>query len=69
MAPLEVETQNGLPRRVNGCRVSYLVDAYRLWPRWWEGHKPRDYFLLEVEAKTLEVYLCEGHWSLSRTLD
>ena len=69
MKPLNVEVQDGLPRSVNGRVVSHLVDRYRLWPRWWEGYTPRDYYLLELDNKTLELYLCDGSWTLARTLD
>ena len=67
--PVAVEMQDGLPYRVKGSRVSHLIDSYRLWPNWWEGYAPRDYWLFEVEAKTLEVYSCGGQWFLARTLD
>lgn len=54
---------------MNGQVVSYLVDAYRLWPNWWEGYAPRDYWLLETGAKTLLVYFSEGIWLHTHTQD
>ena len=48
---LNVEVQDHLPHSVNGRGVSHLIDRYRLWPRWWEGYRPRDYYLLETEGK------------------
>ncbi len=68
-AALKVEFSGGQPQRVNGERVSHLIDAYRFWPNWWEGKTPRDYFVLEVEVRTIEVYKSEGRWFFSRVLD
>ncbi len=67
--PLKVDLVVGKPRRVNGERVSHLVDAYRFWPNWWEGQSPRDYFVLEVEVRTIEIYRSEDGWFFSRVLD
>ena len=54
---------------VNGVAVSSVVDSYRAWPRWWEGQAPRDYFVVQVDEKVLEIYRSGGDWFYSKTLD
>ena len=68
-SPVSVEVQNGLPYRVNGVTCSSLVDAYRLWPNWWEGYAPRDYYLLTLETRTLLIYRSKESWFHASTLD
>ena len=66
---IEVSLNNGKPSSVNGQQVSQILDIYRIWPNWWEGYGIRNYYLLEIGEKSLEIYQVEGHWYLVRTLD
>jgi hypothetical protein len=63
---LEVEIKNNRPYKVRGCLVSDVIDSYRIWPRWWEGYQPREYFKLEVEGVMMDIYYSADGWYASR---
>ena len=64
--PIQVEDKPGkpcpVPVKVQGRPVGVVIDGYRICPNWWEGHKPRNYWLIEVEDKTLEIYQTKDGW-------
>ena len=51
---------------MNGRSVSHLIDRYRLWPRWWEGYTPRDYYLLEDNTERLQLVISPDLWQEQR---
>jgi hypothetical protein len=63
---LEVELRNNRPYKVRGYLVSDVIDSYRIWPRWWEGYQPREYFKLEVEGVMMDIYYSDDGWYASR---
>ena len=67
--PAEVEEVAGLPVRVGEQRITHILDSYRVWPSWWEGQPPRDYYLVQIQEKTVEIYRTLEGWFYSKTLD
>ena len=57
---IQVEEKDGKPHKVQGRLVSHIIDGYRVWPNWWEGYRPRNYWVLQVEEKVMEIYQVEA---------
>jgi hypothetical protein len=66
---LNVEVRHHKPYKVNGVFVADILDSYRLWPHWWEGNPPRDYFKVQVDEKTLDIYVDTNGWTIARIED
>lgn len=46
-----------------------VIDRFRLWPNWWEGEAPRDYYLIDFGDRTLLLYQTFEGWFYAKTLD
>jgi len=57
------------PKTVNGQAVWQIIDEYRIWPNWWEGYLPRDYYLLDTGNKTIEIYQTAVGWFWNKIYD
>jgi hypothetical protein len=66
---LRVEVKNQTPHKVNNVFVSEIIDTWRLWPRWWEGNPPRDYFKVQVAERTMDIYQDANGWTLAKVED
>jgi hypothetical protein len=66
---LRVETKNQAPYKVNNVFVSAVIDSWRLWPRWWEGYSPRDYFKVQVAERTMDIYQDAEGWKIAKVED
>ena len=77
LEPIEVLAPEGEPRRLRwrgrDWPVDEIQDRWTWRGRWWrdaalEG-ETRDYFRVLSRGSTLEVYVSEGSWVLSRVWD
>lgn len=51
-------------------RVAQVLDAWEYAGRWWERERRRSYLLVETDrGTTLELFLEDDAWCLSRTSD
>ncbi len=66
---LTVKLEENKPKTVNGRQVLQIIDEYRIWPNWWEGYSPRNYFLLDIDNKTMTIYQSDGEWFLAKVSD
>lgn len=59
---MTVVEKDGKPYRVNDLFVVDILDHYNLSPKWWEDVPERDYFLLEVGERVIEIYKDSRGW-------
>lgn len=77
LEPIEVWAVDGLPQRILWRRrtwpVDQLLDQWVWRGRWWKEPtlvgETRHYFRVLSRGSTLEIYVSDGAWVLSRVWD